>query len=154
MIKNKKAQIGHGIVWFYKIVMLVLVIGGIVGAIYVHYSKQYDIRELESGVLASKIIDCFSEQGKIKNSDFTIEKLDSCLEFDEEEIFVNITLIENEKSIFLGKGGLLFYCEAIEQGVKGKKLPSCFNENYNITYDNTPEQMKIFIAILKSEKNV
>lgn len=154
MLMNKKAQIAHGIIWFYKIIMIVLIVGGIVGAVYLHYSKQYDIRELESGVLASKIIDCFSDQGKINGEDFSIEKLESCLDFDEEEIFVNLTLVDNEKSISLGKEGLLFYCEAMEQGTKGAKLPNCFSENYDIIYNNNPEQMKIFIAILKTEKNV
>ncbi len=149
---NKRGNIGTGIIWLYKIFMLVIVIGGIVAVVFVHYSEQYDIREVEASLLAGKIIECFSEQGKINSADFLQTQLDSCLSFDKEEIFVNVTL--KKKSISFGKEDLRVYCELKEQETKGENFPSCLNENYNVIIDNIPEKINIFIAILKVGKNV
>lgn len=148
---NKKGTAaGSFVLWFWKFFMSVVVIIGIAGVVWVHSSEQYDIRELEASLLAGKIVECFSEQGKIKNEDFLQNQLDSCLSFDKEEIFVNVTL--KKQSISFGKEDLRVYCEAKEQGIEGKTV--CLNEDYDMIIDNVPEKINIFIAILKVGKNV
>ena len=154
-IKNKKAQVGSGILWLYKFIMLIIVIGGIVAVVFLHYSKQYDVREIELNLLAGNMLECFSDKGKIEHEDFTNEKLYSCLNFDEKEIFLNVTLEEEGKqnSISLGDKHLEVYCELGQEKIEGKKLPSCLRESYDVLIDETPGKIEFFIALLKSTKN-
>jgi len=52
--------------WFF---ILVLVAGGVFAMVYIFYSAPYDVREIESYLLANKIADCISRGGRI-NPDF------------------------------------------------------------------------------------
>jgi len=58
------------IYWF---VMLTLIAGGVFAMVYVFYGPPYDVREIESEILAERIADCISKQGTI-DSDFFIDK--------------------------------------------------------------------------------
>jgi hypothetical protein len=153
-IKNKKAQMGSAIMWFYKILMLIFVIGGIIFIVSAHYSGKYDVREVEASVLSSKIIECFSDKGQINKEDFSRSNLDSCLVFDEKEIFINLTLqTSNQESISIGDENLKVYCEVKERGTEGKNLPQCFEQKYDIRIDESYGSLNVFIAILKLSKN-
>jgi hypothetical protein len=154
-MKNKKAQVGSAILWIYKFIMLIIVIGGIVAIVFLHYSKQYDVRDIEASVLTSKVIDCFSEKGKINSEDFTKEKLDSCLSFNKDEIFFNVTLLgkENPQSISLGNPDFKVYCEAKEEEIKVKNAPSCLEKDFDLLVDDSQGKLSFFIAIAKFNKN-
>jgi hypothetical protein len=154
-MKNKKAQAGSAILWIYKFIMLIIVIGGIVAIVFLHYSKQYDVRDVEASVLAGKVIDCFSDKGKINSEDFTKENLDSCLTFDKDEIFLNVTLLnkQNSQSVSLGDSDFRVYCEAKEQEVDVKNAPSCLEKDFDLLVDNEQGKINLFIAITKFTKN-
>jgi hypothetical protein len=154
--KNKKAQMGSAILWFYKILMLVFVIGGIIFIVSAHYAKHYDIREVEASIVSAKVADCFIDKGKMNKEDFSQDTLTTCLIFDEDEVFVNVTLIQENKqqeSISLGREHLKVYCEAKEQGTEGKHFPVCLEQDYDVLLDDTSSKLSIFVAILKLSKN-
>ncbi len=145
---DKKAQIGHGIIWLYKIIMLIIIIGGIVFIVAFNYSKNYDARETESSLIASKIMDCFAPRGIISNFDASV--LNSCLNFNENEVFIALTL--KDKKIEYGKTDLWAYCTGSKE-IEGKYMPACFEQEYDVFYNNNLEKMKISISLLKTEKN-
>lgn len=154
--RNKRGQVGNAIVWIYKLIMLIIVISGIVMVVFLYYSKQYDVRNLESSVLTSKVIDCFSDKGNIKTEDFTKQKLYSCFNFNEDEIFLNVTLFKNEEqqSISLGEEDFKVYCEMQQENVRVKNSPSCLEEDFELLVDDVPGKINFFIAIAKFSKNI
>jgi hypothetical protein len=54
--------------WF---VVLTLIAGGVFAMVYVFYGPPYDVREIESNILAERIADCISKQGTISQDFFT-----------------------------------------------------------------------------------
>ena len=66
-MRNKKGT--DKILAIYWFVVLTIVAGGIFAMVYVFYGNPYDVRGVESEVLAERIADCISRQGTI-NSDF------------------------------------------------------------------------------------
>lgn len=58
------------IYWF---VILTLIAGGVFAMVYVFYGSPYDVREIESEILAERIADCISKQGVI-DSDFFVDR--------------------------------------------------------------------------------
>ncbi len=137
-MKNKKARVGTGILWIYKFFMLIVAIGGIVGIVWIHYSEQYDIREIEVSALTGKILECYSREGK----------MELCLNFNEDEIFIEYN------NVSFGNPELKVYCEAKEQGTEGKNLPECLDKEYDLIINNVPEKLNLFVAVLKTDKNV
>jgi len=137
--------------------MLVVIIGGIVIVISIHYSKQYDIRNIEAAAISEKILNCFAPNGIVDEKYFITDSLSLCLNLDAEENFVNVTLIRenpSQQSIFFGKEIIRTYCEAKKEGTKGKNLPECFEKSYDVLFNNEPAKLNIFVGILKIEKNV
>lgn len=57
------------IYWF---VILTLIAGGVFAMVYVFYGAPYDVREIESEILAEKIANCISSEGII-DSEFFVE---------------------------------------------------------------------------------
>lgn len=154
MVRNKRAQLGHGITWLWKFILLILVIGGTVVVVAGHYSKQYDIRDTEASVISRKLVECIAPEGIY--TDLTLEKVKSCLAFNEEEIYLNIS-IENI-NVELGKSFLATLCEAKEKKTTVKSYPSCLRTSYIVLKQTEPEPqqetLSIFIAIRKTEKNL
>ncbi|MEM1535786.1 MAG: hypothetical protein QXQ82_01180 [Candidatus Pacearchaeota archaeon] len=144
--KRKKAQLGESIIWLYRILMIVIVIGVIIFIVVRHYSVNYDVRPLEASLVANKILLCLNRE---KN--FSEEKIKNCITIDD-TIFVNLTLSDEKvtENITLGNSLLSVYCEAKEKGAKGKHLPYCFKDTYLVDEKN----LTLNIAISKSEKNV
>lgn len=150
LMLNSKAQLGHGITWIAKFLILILAIGGIVTIVSAHYSKQFDIRDVETATIARKLISCIAPTGVIE--DFSSEIIKKCLTLDEKELFLNISL--DDKSITLGDDFTLTQCELKEKKVRLKFPPACLTEKYYVLKDGKLEQLTLFIAIKKFEKNL
>lgn len=69
MINKRGTDKILSIYWF---VMLTLIAGGVFIMVYVFYGAPYDVREVESEILAERIADCISKRGII-DSDFFID---------------------------------------------------------------------------------
>jgi hypothetical protein len=80
-IKNKKFSIGNlfpknqrgtdkilSIYWF---VVLTIIAGGVFAMVYVFYGAPYDVRGIESGILAERVADCVARGGTIDSSFFS-----------------------------------------------------------------------------------
>jgi len=154
-IESKKAQLGHGITWLWKFLILVVVVGGVVAVVVSHYSVQYDIRSAEAEILSEKIINCISSEGII-NQNIDEEGIKSCFPFDENELYMNLSI--NDDNLELGKKFLTTLCEAREKGSKIRYYPSCIKSKYYLLQNKGGilEQsiVRIFIAISKTQKNL
>lgn len=73
ILKNKKAGEKYLSIWWFFI--LAVITGGILIGVVIFESYDYNIKELEADVLATKIIDCVVDSGII-NSDFLDNKFD------------------------------------------------------------------------------
>jgi len=69
-IKDKRGT--DKILSIYWFVILTLIAGGVFAMVYVFYGAPYDVREIESEILAEKIADCISSKGII-DSEFFID---------------------------------------------------------------------------------
>lgn len=150
-IKNKKAtQSSYLVVWTYRVVALVLVVMGFLAILWVRFSQPYDIRPLEAAVIAKKSIECLSQNGMISNYNFYREKLNGCLDVDEQNVFMLIKF--QDQNITLGKEDLETYCES---NIKGKYLPACFEQTYGVLNEEGKlDEINVFVAVDKNEKNV
>lgn len=166
------------IYWF---VILTIIAGGVFIMVYNFYGAPYDVREIESGILADKIADCISKQGTI-DSDFFVEGnfsseigetfMNKCsLNFNVEEgygdaneiqyfyevKFYNLTNVENSEYSF--NGGNLNWkadCSIREESNKEyNKLAKCTERRFYALNDKGGQYLiKILSIIGKSEKNV
>lgn len=157
MKQNKKAQLGHGITWLWKFILLVLVLGGVVAVVVSHYSKQFDIRDAEAYVVSGKIVECLAPKGIVSNKlILNKETIVACIPLDENELYINISLDENNTEV--GKSFLATLCQATEQKIAVKVYPACLKESYHILKQTSTgvksSILNIFIAIRKVEKNL
>jgi len=153
--KNKKAQLGHGITWLWKFILLTIVLGGIIAIVASHYSKPFDVRDAEAAIISRKLAECLAPQG-ILNNELTIENIRNCIPINEDELYINVA-IEN-KAVELGDMFLLTLCQAEEQKVNVKDSIACLNSKYYVlkrTQDKfESSSLSINIAVKKVEKNL
>ena len=149
---NKRAQLGHGMTWLWKFMILVLVVGGVVAVVVSHYSKNYDIRDIEASLLSRKIVDCIAPNGILH--EFDEQKIRDCMPFNEQELYLNISL-DNKPKLELGSPFLATLCQSREK-TNVRFYPSCLDSNYHvITQDKSSSlNLKINLAIRKTEKNL
>jgi len=130
---NKKA--GERILSIYLFIIYIIVVIGIVSGVILFKDSDLDVREIESGILTDKVIDCLVEQGKLR-TDFDanfdlIEKCnfnfkDNTKKYQGEERYgVKIESFDFDSGalkgeIEVGKTSLLTYC-----GLEGDKIPKC-----------------------------
>jgi hypothetical protein len=150
MIKGKKAQLAHGLTWIYKFMILVAVVGGIVFIVLSHYSKPFDVREMEASILSQKVDDCIAPNGIFR--EFGNASLRDCIPFDENEIYLNVSL--GNDTLEIGDPFLATLCQAMQQKVSVKKPPVCRNSCYLVLDKGELKKLDVFIAIKKIEKNV
>lgn len=149
-MQNKKAQIGYGLTWLYKMVLIVVIAGGIVFVILNHYSRNIDVRNMEASVISQKIATCIAPNGILK--EFSNASIQKCISIDEQEIYIN-TSLKNDNLEF-GDDFLLKLCQAMEQKVKVENYPACLHSSYMILEGGKAEKLTIFIAINKIDTNL
>lgn len=78
MTKNKKAD--ERVLSIYLFIIYIIVSVGIVSGVILFYGSPLDIRTVESGILANKVIDCLTEQGELKGGvlDKDFDLMSSC----------------------------------------------------------------------------
>ncbi len=91
IFKNKTgAEKIMSVYWF---VILVLVAGTIVYMVSIFYGNPYDVREIESNILANNIVSCLSENGILNsqiNQDNFLKKCHLNLGNDKDEYYVEV----------------------------------------------------------------
>ena len=147
---NKKAQMGHAITWLWKFMIIIIVVGGISFVVLYHYSRPIDVRDFEASVVARAIVECVAPDSVVK--EFSNASIRACIPVDEREIYINASL--GKDSVEIGDDYLATLCQAMEQGTKVTKYPSCHKSGYFVLDDDQLKKLEIFIAIRKIEKNI
>lgn len=119
---------------------------GIVAAVWLFYSAEVDVREIEILMLQNKLYDCVVEQGFV--DEFLEEEIDvfgNCglnKEIIEEDFYFRV-LLENsaEELKRIDKGVRSFEkdCEVVLSGVEAKRYPKCFMKNESVLYHEGSE---------------
>ncbi|HPD81494.1 MAG TPA: hypothetical protein PK357_00140 [Candidatus Pacearchaeota archaeon] len=179
IIKEKRgAEKYLSLYWFFILMLIAL---GVFIMTYNYYGAPYDIRKVESEILANKIADCISNQGRI-NPDFFIEKnlnsaisdtfLEKCkINLDVEEGYPEDSLppyffevefyrIEDVSksalTIFEGNLNLKADCLINEENNKNFRVLSKCTERRFYAVDDSSNQylIKILSSVKKNEKNI
>jgi len=160
----------------YLIAIVIIVALGIFAMVYVFYSAPYDVRDVESEILSSKIVDCLSRNGNINPyflSGDGINILDNCsltfkVENDfgwerSEQYFFEVEIIEliiqDSSTNILFSGGNTNWKEDCfiedKKGKEYKRLVKC-NEKRVYALDGLSNQylIKVLSGVGKNEKNV
>lgn len=173
MFRNKKGEKLISIYWF---VILTLVAGGIFLMVSSFYNSPYDVRKVESEILAEKIADCVYEGGVVNPSlmqennpifrDFfkdNFERIctlnfDTKNEWDPEQHFVRMVVYGSEKKITKKlnvSAGNLNYEEDCYASVEHLELAQCANRTF---FANFPDGKTYFVEIIavtaKTKENV
>lgn len=166
MRKNKKGA--EKIISVYWFAILFIVAGAIVYMVSSFYGKPYDVREIETGLLADKAADCISYAGYLRDGvlkqEFRENFLETCgLNFEVEDVygwrkqeqyFLKIDFFDfsSGEAIFSaeeGNGNLVNFCE-----LEGKNLPFCLERKiYTLDKEGKLYTIKITSIIQKTEKN-
>jgi hypothetical protein len=159
------------IYWF---VILIAVAGGISAMVFNFYSYPYDVRDIESKLLSTKISDCisnggvlnkelFDDSGKFRtdlnDKIFEMCKLNFNSESDfnnENQFYFNIDFYNLENSVLninYGNGDWKSYCEISNK--EYKNLVQCYNGTFYSVDDSQKNYLiKILTITRKTEKNV
>ena len=181
LIKNNRGT--DKVISIYWFVVIVIIAGGVFAMVYSFYGAPYDVREIEGNVLADKIADCLSVQGKLNENlfnsngefdeNFSLDFFKECnLNFNSEsdydwdktiqyfsEInFYNVDDVEN--SVYLiSKGNSNFRADCFIEDKKNKdyeNLAKCVEKRFYAVDSVFGKQylIKILVAVGKGEKNV
>jgi len=125
------------IYWF--LIFLVVAIA-VVSGVYIFFSKPIDVREAEAGILNDKLINCFIENGKLKNfeiSGFDLEDkcgldlndrstgYDGSKNYENNQYYleIDIGVLGKEKVIAYGDASYKPFCG---QEASRKNIPYCY----------------------------
>lgn len=147
----KRAVLAGGVLWLYKFVILVLILGVTIVIVARHYSKQFDVRPVEAAALVDKLVACLAPKGQLE--ELSNYSLQACLSLDPTQLWLNFSF--KEKHLEFGSSTLAKFCEAMEKGVKVKYHPWCGRVSYYLL-DQAGKlgELKIELAIGKIEKNL
>jgi len=148
---NKQAEKLLSIWWFF---VLGVIAGGIVIGVLIYSSADVNIKEVESNVLAERIIDCLIDNGNLKEDIFeeNFNILDFCNLNSRvfgvgSNFYFNISVYDSEKLIFnVSKGSLSFEEDCkIQEEVDAKHFPRC-SEKQEIALFNDKNVRLIILA--------
>jgi len=156
LISNKKGSEKLFSIWWFLVLAIVGV--GIVAGVYIFYSSEVDIKEIESEALSNKLIDCVVQQGFLIDdflkADFDV--FETC-KINKEiiesgDFYFRISLYDTDKNLFresLAKGTSAFevQCE-ISENSETKEFPRCLERTENILYYEEGEIKKLTISVL------
>ncbi len=163
MIKNKKG--GERVLSLYWFLILGIVAIVVVSGVFIFYSAQTDVREVETNILADKIIQCFVNNGVfdsvkfIKSETEGIEKTcnlvlnDLSYKYqDPEQYYVKVTLMREgiKKEIKTRMQEYEPYCG---QKRSKKNIPLCAEKRIMVLDGNNFVLLEVLTAVRKVEQN-
>ena len=163
-MNRKGAEKILSIYWF---LILTVVAGGIFAMVYAFYNHPYDVRELEADIMISKMADCISEGGKIKENRLNDENfkntfLNECgFNFDGGETmqyYLEVdfyTLNNKDESLFsLAEGNENWIADCELEKEYGRTAECVEKRFYAVGQDNNQYLIKILAIIGKTKENV
>ena len=167
MKKNRRGA--EKIISVYWFAILFIVAGAVVAMVAIFYGKPYDVRELETQILANSVANCLSETGYLRediigNSDFQNNFLKECSlnfntekEFDNMQYFLRVEILQGSNKVFeVSEGNLnLIASCGVEAGIEEERLAKCSEkEFYSLDSSKNVYLIKILSIVRKTEKNV
>ena len=160
---------GDKIVSVYWFAILFIVAAAVVYMVISFYGKPYDIRGVEADILTTKMADCLSEAGYLREgvllNDFQDNFLEKCkINFQTEDVYgwreqgqyyleVNIfNFVSGQiiSSFNTGNSNLKESCK-----LSGETLPACLERTlYSLDRNNNQYAINILSIVKKTEKNV
>jgi hypothetical protein len=152
LLKNKKGVGAYTVRAISMISMIIIVCLVFVAALWIQFSKPYDIRGLENAQIAKKIVLCLTNDTLVlPQESFTEKRLNECIKTDQ-NIFIKLTF--EGKEIVSGRKELEVYCK-IQNKVSGNYLPACLNYNYTVLNSSYREdKLNVFLSLDKNRQNV
>lgn len=164
-LNKRGAEKTISIYWF---AILIIVAGAVIYMVSLVYGQPYDVRQVETEILASNIADCVAEGGYLKEGilteSFAQTFLNKCklnlespdISQSEGEYYIEVSFYDFETNKMVGqdiKEGnprLKLGCE-----IEGKKLPVCSLKRFYVI-DNSQKSYKIDILTIvnKVGKNI
>jgi hypothetical protein len=169
---NKKGEKLISVYWF---VILTLVAGGIFMMVNNFYNSPYDAREVESNILADKVIDCFYSGGELNpllvsfNGEFRVSFKDNFMnicsltfetkeEWDPEPHYVKVTFYGDSRKVntlFNFSSGNRNYEQDCFAQEKHEELAQCSIKNfYAVSGEGKTYFVEVLAATGKTEENV
>lgn len=153
-MKNKKAEKMFSLLW---VIFIVLIIGSFAVSVTMVYGADFDVRNKEAEFLSNKIYDCIVDEGildvdLLKNFDFENCNLEESFFSKEIFSFKIIFSDDEEKVISLTKGRQDISQKCALEGDE-KRLPSCFEKEFIINYEENGEIKKGDLYILTASEN-
>jgi hypothetical protein len=156
-IIGKKAD--DRMIYPFQFFVFFLITIAIAAGVFIFYSKEADVRGIESKIIANKIVDSISESGYIKDlvfeNDFDILKesnLDRKIFVDSQNFYLNLTIYDhnNKKVKSFIEGNKDF---EVLSSLPGKNLPILYKEEFYLTdkLDNS-KLFKINILVVTNNK--
>ena len=142
---NKRGQTGYSTIFIYRLMMILILIGGTVLIVVTQFSKPIDLRTIEAQELSKITFDCIKSQGL---NSITNESLQECFNYDKSENGIKINY--DDKLFSVGKWSIITICEG------GKEVNSkvgCYSSEYPIQYNNQIKKINILVGISKANKN-
>ncbi len=163
---NKKGDKIISVYWF---AVLLIVAGAIVYMVFSFYGKPYDVRKIEADILMTKVSECVSEAGYLKEGvlDRTFSEKFSLfcgLNFQvedaygwkgQEQYFIELEFLDFDSktkisSLEYGNKELKDFCR-----LKSRNFPVCFERSfYSLDKEGKKYQINIISIVKKTEKNV
>jgi len=150
---NKKAVLGgETLIWFYRFFLIVLIVVAYVMIVLNYYTQQYDTRPAEAVLLASRVIDCSTNDGVINLENFSDNNIMRYTNISgtEEYIFGNLSYFNGTiiKKISVGEPDIKPICD-----IKGK-APSCLEQDYYLLLGKEKVKLELLVGILKIKESL
>ena len=137
---NKKAEVSsETMYWIWRFVLISIFAGGVVLVLIFHYSSPYDVRAIESSILAEKTINCIKPSFYFDEANFNQNIISPCLELSDDdiknEILIDLTLSDftkESKNFEIGNSGLGMYFNEVTSGKKFSYPISCTEYRYYV----------------------
>jgi len=162
ILKNKRGAEKLFSIWWFLV--LVIVGLGIVAGVFIFFSSEVDVREIEVDILNTKIADCIVEQGFLIESalDDNFDILSACRLSENvfsqgSNFFIKINFLDESGANIrepVLKGDFSFEkdCEVQEpadgEKVEAEKFPKCIQKKYYSLYYKDGQIKKAVLGIL------
>ncbi|MFH1248813.1 MAG: hypothetical protein V1660_01540 [archaeon] len=159
-LRNKKGDLASEFVlWFFRFLVLILIIAAIVAAVGIFYSGKYDVRSFEASALGNSIAECIINKGVVTEQEFN-SAFDKCVPtLDENEYYVNLSISYGGDKLpgkQVGEEDTEMLCQLKKSRMKYK--PYCTDQRYYVLFEKDGSlnraSLDILIGIRKVEKNV
>lgn len=160
-IKNLNKKGGERVLSLYWFVIFILLAIAVVSGVYIFFSKPIDVREAETSMLNDKVIQCFVDNGKLRNlEDISAENFeercglylkDNAGKYDKVQYYIEVRDVLN--NAVLAKFGDDTYKAFCGQEESKLNIPYCIKTRFGVLSGDNLKTIEIISAIGKIKQN-